>query len=209
MRDGFRGCGKFWDTFIDNKLFGANTVYTSGSYQGVEHFLHADMASNVFDFHFAKFAYSKKDLRVFTTNKLNNNNFKLPHLYKITSDTHHTISFKDSYEMYGDRFTAFTHYRTQYPRHEKIEADTNHTWGNYKERYITNVSPLDDGVHASLNSSIKGLCQRSDDVHLKGPVASRAGRRLGGGRGDDMAAVNSDIQYATLEHLDLAVDIFL
>lgn len=167
--------------------FGRNTVFSAGSRAGVQRYLEEDW--NCFRFDGDGISHRWRNLR---TKRIGADEFldtelKAPHLYRIKTDTHNAIPFKDFHEEFGGAFTKYS--VTGGPKdilQKETALDNMIMPANRKNPFFRHY-----------DDSIRKAYSPNDEVHIKGSVVKAS--RANPGQG---------IEYAGMEYLDLEVETY-
>jgi len=164
-------------------LFKDNTIFSSASTRGVNHFLEND-ANN-----FKKYIHECK-FRTYAENISAGRPATkppTPYLYKIKTDTHNSTSVSDIYEQFGDSTFTYIYRHGRSPLRKDDRSKT---------REITNFLNRHPGVKERLRPRLENIYTRNDEIHIRGPLKKS---RIG-----DHDAHGS-FTFASCEWLDLAV----
>ncbi len=163
------------------KCFGTATIFTSGSRRGAQHYLSHD--ANPFFFHNMPLEFYKKKFMLAEEEYQKS----IPCLYKVKTDSHSSISFKDMFEEFGDNFSFLTGIGVRRPLSRDGASE------EAKFREMVREYPALIQTHSD---HIRNIYNRNDEIHIRGPIRrSRVDRAHGA----------SPFEFAGQEWLDLAV----
>lgn len=171
-------------------FFGDDTVFSSGSIEGVKNFLNTDI--NVF----ADFPFEVARLKILgaaNENVLSGlGNLNVPYLYRIRTDTHHIIPIKDFNDRYGDVFSV---YNVKGGRSVSLETQLafKENDESYKELFSSFEKTYTADNIENSKDKLGGMLYRSDEVHVKGPIHANPIMRQSGDR--PLTSLGRDITH--------------
>jgi len=209
-KEGFRGYNKE-ETYPYLDLFGDRTVFSTASQPGGEHFLKKDVSRFRANWDKIKFHKDKVVELVasaefkFTVNEVFFEEYNVAHVYKIRTDSHRAIPFKDLSGYFGEGFDLFS-------------AD-NHVYDSgVRNLFEVEISEAGFRVNAparrsaskcqikSTGKHIRDGYTKNDEIHIKGPISGRAINRSSVDR--PLTSLGRDIKYEGGYGLDLATDLW-
>jgi len=209
-REGFSGYNQE-ETYPYLNLFGDRTVFSTASQPGGENFLKNDV--NRFRANWENIIFHNERVAElvapaefkFTVNEVFFEEYNVAHVYKIKTNSHSSIPFKDLSSHFGKGFDLFSANNHIYDSGVRNLFETEISESGFRVNAPSRRSASKSQV-TSTGKHIRDGYTKNDEVHIKGPISGRAINRSSVDR--PLTSLGRDIKYEGGYGLDLATDLW-